>query len=274
MTWIASGDRILMSDDGSGNGSVENNPGLRMDISVALPVARPAPPLAVDEIHVWLADLWQPADRLTALAATLTTEEQERAARFRFLEQRDRFSVGRGLLRELLGAYLDRPAAALRFEQGAHGKPVLAGVDAAAGLHFNLSHSGKRALYAVARCELGVDLEDMDRAVSHAAIAERICSPQEWAAFQALPAEQIHEVFFTCWTRKEAIAKALGGGLAIGLRALEVCFPEGKTLDGRVTLHDGQGREWSVLNLLLESGWSGALAAVGAGWRWRGWRWG
>jgi hypothetical protein len=27
------------------------------------------------------------------------------------------------------------------------------------------------------------------------------------------------------------------------------------------------------LNLPLGSGWSGALAAAGADWRWRGWRW-
>ncbi|MBK8534386.1 MAG: 4'-phosphopantetheinyl transferase superfamily protein [Candidatus Competibacteraceae bacterium] len=245
-----------------------------MDVSVAWPIARPAPPLAADEVQVWLADLRQPAERLAELAITLTTDEQQRAARFRFPEQRDRFSVGRGLLRELLGVYLDRPAAALRFEQGAHGKPELTGVDAAAGLHFNLSHSGERALYAVARCELGVDLECRDRSVSHAAVAERVCTPCEWAAFQVLPAEQVHEAFFTCWTRKEALAKALGGGLASGLRTLEVCFPAVGVLDGRVTLRDGLEREWSVLNLLLDPGWSGALAAAGAGWRWRGWRWG
>jgi len=274
VTWIASGDCALMSADGSGSSSVGNNLAPRMGVSVALPVARPALPLAVDEVHVWLADLQQSVERRAMLAATLTTDEQERAARFRFPEQQDRFIVGRGLLRELLGAYLDRPAPALRFGQGAQGKPTLAGPDAGAGLHFNLSHSGERALYAVAHRELGVDLECVERTVSHAAVAERVCSLREWAAFQALSAEELHEAFFACWTRKEAIAKAMGSGLASGLRALEVCFPEDGTPDGRVTLRDGQEREWTVLNLLLERGWSGALAAAGAGWRWRGWRWG
>ena len=225
-------------------------------------------PPAVDEIHVWLADLRQSAEHLVELAATLTTDEQERAGQFYFPVQRDRSIAGRGLLRELLGAYLDRPAAALRFEQGAQGKPALVGVDARAGLYFNLSHSSERVLYAVARCELGVDLECMDRIVSHAAVAERVCSPQEWTVFQTLPTEQIHEALLTCWTRKEAMAKAFGSGLASGLRTLEVCFPEGKTLDGRVTLRDGREQEWSVLNLSLEPGWSGALAAAGASWQW------
>lgn len=274
MTWIASGDRASMNDGESDSGSVGNNPERRMIVSVAWPIAKLAPSLAANEAHVWLADLRQPATRLAELAATLTTDEQERAARFHFSEQQNGFIAGRGLLRELLGGYLNRPAAALRFEQGVHGKPILAGFDAAAGLHFNLSHSGKRVLYAVARRELGVDLECMDRTVSYAAVAERVCSPQEWAAFQALPIEQAHEAFFTCWTRKEAMAKALGGGLASGLRTLNVCFPAVGTLDDRVTRRDGSGREWSVLSLRLEPGWSGALAMAGTGWRWRSGRWG
>ena len=230
-------------------------------------------PLAADEIHLWLADLDRPPQPLAELAATLAADERERAARFRFPEHRDHFIVGRGLLRELLGAYLNCPAAALDFEQGARGKPALAGTDAETGLHFNLSHSGDRVLYAVARREVGVDLECLDRNVNHVAILERVCAPSEWVAFQALPAERIQPAFFACWTRKEAIAKALGGGLTSGLRTFEVCCRADARPDGRACLLDGRGREWSVLNLEPESGWSGALAASGADWRGRGWRW-
>ena len=222
--------------------------------------------LADGEIHVWLASLTVPEKRLAALAATLTVDEQERAARFRFPEHRDRFIAARGGLRELLGAYLGDPAAALRFHQGARGKPALAGE--ATGLHFNLSHSGDRALYAVARREAGVDLEAMDRRVDEAAVAERVCTAREWTAFQALSAECVRDAFFACWTRKEAVAKAIGEGLASGLSTLETCFREDEAPDGRVTLCDAAGREWSVLNLPMESGWAGALAAAGTDWRW------
>ncbi|NMQ19449.1 4'-phosphopantetheinyl transferase superfamily protein [Candidatus Competibacter phosphatis] len=79
--------------------------------------------------------------------------------------------------------------------------------------------------------------------------------------------------FFSCWTRKEAIAKALGDGLASGLRSLEVCFPDDRLPDGRVGLREASGREWSVLNLPLDAGWRGALAAEGQDWRWQGWCW-
>ena len=227
--------------------------------------------LADGEIHVWLANLTLPADRLAALAATLTADEQERAARFRFPEHRDRFIAARSGLRELLGAYLGDPAATLRFRQGARGKPALAGE--ATGLHFNLSHSGDRVLYAVARREVGVDLEVMDRQVDIAAVAERICTMREWTAFQALSAERQRDAFFSCWTRKEAVAKAIGEGLASGLSTLETCFRQDEGPNGRVSLRDTVGREWSVLNVPLDPGWVGALAAAGTDGWWRGWRW-
>jgi 4'-phosphopantetheinyl transferase len=256
------------------SGSVRNNPKPRLDAAVAGRVDRPPPALAADEVWVWLADLRQSPDRLAELAATLTADERARAARFRFPDQHDRFVAGRGMLRELVGAYAGRSAAALRFEAGLHGKPTLGGADAGAGLHFNLAHSGDWALYAVAQRELGVDLECHDRRVNHAAIAERISTPREWAAFQTVPADRLENAFFTCWTRKEAIAKALGSGLASGLRNLEVGFPEAEALNRRITLTDPRGREWSVLTLSLGLGWSAALAAVGADWRWRGGHWG
>lgn len=237
------------------------------------PVRSALPALATDGIHVWLASLTPSGEQLAEWAATLATDERERAARFRFPAHRDRFIAGRGLLRAVLGAYLGRPAAALRFEQGPHGKPALAGEDAGAGVHFNLSHSGDRALYAVADRVVGIDLEGWDRTMDSAAIAERICTPREWALFQALPAERLREAFFACWTRKEAIAKALGSGLAGGLRNLDVCFREDQSRDGRTHLRDATNREWSVLNLPLDPGWAGALAATERDWWWRGWRW-
>lgn len=228
--------------------------------------------LTVGEIRVWLADLDRPPKSLAELAATLSADERERAARFRFPEHRDRFVAGRGLLRELLGACLGRSAKALHFEYGSHGKPALAGADAGAGLHFNLAHSGNGALYAIARQAVGVDLERLDRDASFAAILDRVCTPRELTLFRTLPPEREQEAFFSCWTRKEAIAKAFGSGLASGLQNLEVCFGGDGRPNGRACLRDGAQRQWSVLNLPMDLGWSGALAAEGADWRWRGWR--
>lgn len=222
--------------------------------------------IAEDEIQLWQTSLTPPPTRLAALAATLNDHERERANRFRWPEQRDRFIAGRGWLREVLGTCLDHPPEALQFSHGLQGKPILAGTAARTGLHFNLSHSGDRALCAVARREVGVDLETLDRRVDYAAVAQRICSLREWAIFQSLPSTETKAAFFACWTRKEAVAKAIGQGLATGMNTLEVYFGQDAT-DRPVCLRDTAGRLWTVLNLPLELGWCGALAAVGTDWR-------
>ncbi|MCP5132357.1 MAG: 4'-phosphopantetheinyl transferase superfamily protein [Gammaproteobacteria bacterium] len=61
--------------------------------------------------------------------------------------------------------------------------------------------------------------------------------------------------FFACWTRKEAVAKALGDGLAHGLNKLDAGFQEDEQADKRISLQDAAGQEWSVQNLPLEPGW-------------------
>ncbi|PIE83232.1 MAG: hypothetical protein CSA09_02825 [Candidatus Contendobacter odensis] len=223
--------------------------------------------LTADKIQVWQFDLCLPPERLMMLAATLSANERARASRFRLSAHQNRFIAARGLLRELLGTYLHRPATALRFGQGPHGKPLLIGKEASAGLYFNLSHSGNRALYVLAQQEVGVDIEYFDRKVDYLAVAAQICTTREQAMLQAQSSTQLPHAFFTCWTRKEALAKALGSGLTSDLHQFDVCSHENVLSPHRTSLRDTTGQEWSVLNIPMEPGWFGAVAAAGTDWQ-------
>ena len=77
------------------------------------------------EIQVWLADLDRPPVPVERLALSLDPEERAKAARFRFDVHRHRFTVGRGLLRLLLGRMLDLPPERLVYRYGRKGKPFL-----------------------------------------------------------------------------------------------------------------------------------------------------
>src|SRR5881397_1867586 len=57
--------------------------------------------------------------------ATLSEDERNRSARFRFERDRRRFVVARGALRDLLGRYLDIDPGQIRFIYNAFGKPEL-----------------------------------------------------------------------------------------------------------------------------------------------------
>jgi 4'-phosphopantetheinyl transferase len=125
-------------------------------------------------------------------------------------------------MRTILGHYLDACAASLCFASGAAGKPQLAGLHAASGLHFNLSHSGSHGLLGVAGHAIGVDVEQQRPMPDLHALARANFASSEVQALLALPAELQHDGFFACWTRKEAIVKALGGGLSIPLADFDV----------------------------------------------------
>ena len=75
-------------------------------------------------VDIWRADLAAIGDRPEQL---LCDEELARAVRIVPARKRALWARSRGVLRALLGRYLDRDPRTLRFALGPHGKPALAG---------------------------------------------------------------------------------------------------------------------------------------------------
>jgi phosphopantetheinyl transferase len=99
----------------------------------------------------------------------------------------------------------------VEWEIGEHGKPHLTG--SAAGWGFNLSHTGDQAVAVLAKgSEIGVDLESTARKANIEGLAVRLFSESE----QAQVREGGRAAFFTLWSQKEALMKALGCGWADG----------------------------------------------------------
>lgn len=149
----------------------------------------------------------------------LDEEEKDRAARFRFEPDRERFILGHGMLREILGRVLKMDPATLRFSRGAYGKPVALGGD----LHFNFSDTKDAVLVGLSTAgELGVDLETMERRVDHVAVADHYFTTNEVAVLNGGEGDQRKRRFLELWTRKEAVLKACGIGLMDDLKELSV----------------------------------------------------
>ncbi len=176
-----------------------------------------APPLTsrVDIHAVPLSERGRADDR-----ALLSADERERAGRFRFGRDRDRFVSGRAALRRLLGDRLGVAPADIEIAYGAAGKPYVAG----ASVQFNVSHSDDVALIAIADGvrALGVDVEVPRPGFGGVDIARQFFAPGEVARLLAQPAEERDDAFLRCWTRKEALLKAHGGGLSLPLHDFEV----------------------------------------------------
>ena len=240
-------------------------PGAPCIVGSALPQFQPraAPAIGTlslreDEVDVWFARLdlsREPSDRdLQALPRS----EAERAASMGE-EPRRRFVAARSQLRRLLAAYLAAEPAGIGFSYGGQGKPRLGGAHAASGIHFNLSHTGRRALVAVARSPVGVDLETVRPLGDTDRLARRILSDRERRDLGKLPATARNSAFLACWTRKEAYAKAVGEGIVRTFRRFAVTLkPESEPALLREDGTPDPG--WTILHVEPEAGVVGALA--------------
>lgn len=154
--------------------------------------------------------------------------------------------VGPGDLRPVLAQYIEGP---LLIETAPQGKPFLAGD---AGVHFNLSHSGPVALVAVARQEVGVDIEQRRAVHYEDRVARRIMTSDELVRYESSAEADRTDFLLRVWTRKEALLKASGEGIRRSLRELS-CEPPPSDrwhvadLDvvGCVAAVAAEGRDWA-----------------------------
>ena len=223
-------------------------------------------------MHLWSADLDDPAHDVGTAARLLSPDESDRARRFHVERDRRRFVIGRALLRIILGRYLDRDPAGLRFAYGERGKPALA--DECLGLQFNLSHSSSVAAYAVARHRaVGIDIERVRDLPDMDVIATRFFASSEAQLLRALPRVAKPAAFFSCWTRKEAYIKALGTGLAARLDTFVVaCLPDEPPRLRWVADDPSEPTRWSFRAFTPADEYVGAVAVEGRVVRPRYWR--
>lgn len=236
--------------------------------------------LTTDEVHVWRTTLDWSAESIHDLTQLLAADEREKAARFRFEEDRRRAVIGRGALRILLGHALDIAPQAVRFVYGRYGKPALVDGLSSRRLAFNVSHAGDFILLALTQAQsvgvdnVGVDVEQMRMDIDYASIATHHFSPAEQQVLADLPDEFKADAFFRCWTRKEAYIKGVGAGLTIPLAQFDVSLLPDQPARLLATRHaPGEHRRWQLIDLELGPGYKAALAVKGAECELRCWEW-
>lgn len=221
---------------------------------------RGGPPFAPEQVQLWGAEY----DRLMGVAArlesTLSAEERYRARRFHFDRHRQEYTVGRGLLRLLLGRYLATDPCRLNFVYNAHGKPSLA----ESGIFFNVSHSGNRLLCGFTTCRpIGVDIEEVRAGVSTREIAEQNFAPREVEVLRQYPDEAVAN-FFTYWTCKEAVLKGMGMGISRGLREIDLSpMARESSRSFLLSLDRKPASSWSIVRFNHIPGYASAVALSG-----------
>jgi 4'-phosphopantetheinyl transferase len=189
----------------------------------------PVPPLQRYDCQIWWAHAVGAENNLLLLL-----DDRERARLNRFVRSIDRalYLTAHALTRILLGAHLAVAPGSLRFSTLCrycgrdHGKPRV-DVHGGADIEFSISHSGRRVALAVARgMPIGVDVEQMRPSEERVSLTASALSAVEKAVFHSLPAGDRELGFLRYWTRKEALLKATGHGLALAMNELTVTPPD------------------------------------------------
>lgn len=197
-------------------------------------------------VRLWRLRLDLAVPPLQRLIELLTPAERERADRFRFRVDRDRYLAGRGQLRRALGELTGTHPAALELTTGAAGKPELPG----SGVWFNLAHAGGTGvLVATTGGPVGVDIERLHAVPERDLVAARFFSDLEVAALHRQPAAGRDAGFLRCWTRKEAYVKAVGAGLSMNLRSFAVSLGAGEPPEMVWATDPQEALRWSLVDL-------------------------
>lgn len=170
--------------------------------------------IGAEEVHVWSIPLHAFDEHMVTV---LDASERKRANQFYFAEHRRHFIVAHAAMRSILGNYFNLPPETFKYAYNLHGKPYLPDT----AFNFNLAHSKHLAAFAIGKGrQLGVDIEYIQD--SKMDVAKRFFSEEEYSYLESLPLTAQRDAFYRFWTKKEALAKAVGTGLNFKLNQFVV----------------------------------------------------
>ena len=225
-------------------------------------------PPAEAETHIWRVPLNAKASAAERFASLFSPAETRRAAKFRFQHLRHGYILAHGALRRILSGYCGAAPQQLRFDPGRFGKPYLS--DPPDRLCFNLSHCADLALVAVTSgARVGVDVETSARRLNELELViDRYFGGEERAFIEAAGPARRMQAFCTLWTRREAVAKALGLDLGAAVKGFDIpVYAAGQSTvcPALPAGEEGEapGGAWLLQDLTLDSGHIAAVCVQG-----------
>ncbi len=174
-------------------------------------------------LHAYTIDCDLAADALPSLRSLLDGAEREHIRRIRHTLEQQRAAIRRGALRHVLGAYLQLPPECVPVFREPGGRSTLRPDGGGRALRFSCASSGAWANIVVgAGSHIGIDVELISRDRFPDQLADTLLHAREMPLFANL-APPARSAWLACaWVLKEATLKALGLGLSVDPRTVEV----------------------------------------------------
>lgn len=146
-----------------------------------------------------------------AISQLLNQEEIRRMLSLYQRADRERFLIGRYMLRSLLGCWHNQAPQSVAIKFGPYGKPFCP----RGGPEFNLSHSGDLILLALHPFrKVGVDVERLHAVTDWKSMARILWPASIVENLERIPVAQQSAAFLEQWCKYEAQCKAIGKSLA------------------------------------------------------------
>lgn len=172
----------------------------------------------MNKAFIYIVDMDRHSNNLYSFWKCLSIDEQEHAKKYYTKLLTNSYIISHGILRYILSYYTNQPAHSLEFINNMYGKPFLK----YSNIQFNISHSRNMACYVVTfNNKVGIDIEFHDNTLDIMGISELVLTQKEVALLRSFSTKERYEAFYTLWTRKEALVKAIGEGLSYPIRTIE-----------------------------------------------------
>ncbi|WP_412076444.1 4'-phosphopantetheinyl transferase family protein [Streptomyces xanthophaeus] len=219
--------------------------------------------IAAGELHVWW---WKtPDDTDPAGLDLLSADEQRRVAKMRKPQTIADFVTGRIVVRRILAELLGVTPGEIVLGRLPcpdcgdlqHGPPSV--VSPETPLRISLSCTAGCGVLAVAGFPIGVDVEG-HRSLDVDLLGSVVLTPRERTHVLGRddPRSSL-KAFYRCWTRKEAILKAVGIGIVAPMNRLDVRPDISEPVTVRAGVN-GVTRPWRIQDLSLAEPWTAAIA--------------
>ncbi|MGM8363565.1 4'-phosphopantetheinyl transferase family protein [Flavobacterium sp. ARAG 55.4] len=201
-------------------------------------------------IHIYSIYLPDFTDLKSDLAEYLNSKELYRPNNL-YLESDYKFIVYRSILKIILAAYTKSDAKKMEFDYHLYKKPYLASTP---WLHFNISHSEDYVVIAVSRRNLGIDIEYISQDFPFTNLISEIFEDKEVTAIHN--SKDKKKMFYSYWTRKEALVKGLGTGINDNFKYIP-CSDGEHIINAEIA---STTTNWHICNFNISDHYMGAIA--------------
>ena len=201
------------------------------------------------EIHIWSATIDERYEKLLA-NSYLSVNENRNAKKFSYDIDNFLFSIRHNLLRIILGEYLNCHPSKLKFNSNHYQKPHI--THPKTNIQFNISACANRFVAVFCqRHSIGIDIELIRKIDDIKQMTSDYFTSNEIVWVFSHNTLMLETAFFNIWSKKEALAKAIGKGLSIGINQFDI-------LSGYPILYGGN--EWHITPLTLFEDSTSAIA--------------